>query len=451
MTSNGSGADSPTSERRLEDREVSLLLVESGTDSPPADTPAAGGPLVASYTILPNQQVRVRRPADPDWRLDASALVLDIPSEKEAILVMSPELRRIERGSGNADLVQRAARGLAAWRRERSRALRRLELPDRLLAFSEDLHRATTLRAAYAALAMHVARVVGGYTGIVYTPDGTGGTLRPVEHPGLAFGLAECALSAELCFRGPGLVHAEEVLAGAGGPFSNLAPIVRATGAATLPYVPLGQGSLLFVVERRAERVFEPEDWDLLRSVARLAELAIDRIELYDRVHDLSLTDPLTGLANRRRLDVVFEHSFAAARRGQKLSVVMIDLDGFKQYNDRFGHARGDEILRSFGAALREQTRGTDVVVRYGGDEFLVLMTGASRADAEQIVSRIRSRQPDVRFTAGIAEYSAAVNSPQGLVDRADCDLYATRRRRAAGTQSGTAERSRRRNGTGSR
>ena len=452
MTSNGSVEKSAASQRRLEDREVRLLLVEPGADAdaPSAEAPAAIGPQVACYTILSNQQVRITRPADPDWRFDASALVLDIPTEKEAILVMGPELRRIERGTGNTELVQRAARGIAAWRRERSRALRRLELPDRLVAFSEELHRATTLRAAYAALATHVARVVGGFTGIVYAHDGAAATLRPVEHPGLAFGLTECALSSELCFRGPGLVHADEVLATAGGPFSNLAPIIRATSAVTLPYVPLGQRGLLFVVERRAERIFEPEDWDLLRSVARLAELAIDRIDLYDRVHDLSLTDPLTGLANRRRLDVVFEHSFAAARRGQTLSVVMIDLDGFKQYNDRFGHVRGDEILRTFAATLREQTRGSDLVVRYGGDEFLILMTGASHADAEQIVSRIRGRLPEIGFTAGTAEYSAGVSSPQDLVDRADRDLYATRRKRASDTRSGTTGRSRQRNGVAS-
>jgi diguanylate cyclase (GGDEF)-like protein len=430
------GENSPQAQRRLEDREVSLLLVESGLSGANTDEPAVRGaqPLVACYTILPDQEPRITRPSDPEWCLDASALVLDIPTEKQAILVMGSELRRIERGDSDAELMQRAARGISAWRRARSRALRRLELPDRLVAFSEELHRATTLRAAYAALAAHVARVVGGYTGVVYTYDNGGsasGILRPVEHPALDLRMADCVLGPELRFGGPGLVHAEDVLASAGGPFSNLAPLVRATNAATLPYVPLGERGLLFVVERRAERTVEPEDWDLLLSVARLAELALDRIDLYDRVHALSLTDPLTGLANRRRLDVVLEHSFAAARRGQELSLVMIDLDGFKQYNDEFGHVRGDEILRSFATALREQVRGADLVVRYGGDEFLVVMGGASRSDADQIVARLRGGMTEIGFTAGVAEYSAALNSPQELVDRADRDLYATRRKRA--------------------
>src|SRR5688500_9886713 len=192
MTPSDPANHNAAAHRRLEDREVNLLLVESGVAAPVPENTGAQ-PQVACYTVLPNQEVRITRPSDPDWRLDASALVLDIPTEKEAILVMGSELRRIERGGGDAELIQRAARGIAAWRRERSRALRRLELPDRLVAFSEELHRAPTLRAAYAALATHVARIVGGYTGIVFAYDGASGdsgTLRPVEHPGVQFQLS---------------------------------------------------------------------------------------------------------------------------------------------------------------------------------------------------------------------------------------------------------------------
>jgi diguanylate cyclase (GGDEF)-like protein len=427
----------PVAHRGPEDSELDRFAVGSGLAPTTAAEPAAASapPLVARFTILPNQEVRVTRPLDPGWHLDAAALVLDIPTENEAILVVGPELRRIERGGSDEELMQRAARGISAWRRERSHTLRRLELPDRLVAFSEELHRAPTLAAVYAALATHVARVVGGYSGIVFAYDNGGsaaGALRPVEHPGIDRGLAECALGPELRFRGPGLVRADDVLATAGGPFSSLAPIVRATGAATLSYVPLGERGLLVLVERRVERVFGPEDWDLLLSVARLAELALDRVELFDRVHDLSLTDPLTRLANRRRLDGVLERSFAAARRGQELSVVMIDLDRFKEYNDSYGHLLGDEILRRFAAALRETVRESDLVVRYGGDEFLIVMAGASRSVAERIVARIRARTPDIEFTAGIAHYCAELNSPHELLERADQDLYATRRRRTA-------------------
>ena len=441
MTLEGSAEKSVVRHRRLEDGEVSLLLVESALTPAPADAPGVGGahPLVARYTMLPNQQVCVTRPSEPGWQLDAAALVLDIPTEKNAILVIDPQFRRIERGNGDADLMHRVARGIAARRRERARALRRLELPDRLVAFSEELHRASTLAAAYGALATHVARLVGGHTGIVYAvaDDVTiSGTMRPVAHPGIDLGLTECALGPELRFGGPGLVRADEVLASAGGPFSGLAPLARATHAVTLPYVPLGERGVLFVIERRAERVFEPQDWDLLLSVARLAELALDRIELYNRIHDLSLTDPLTGLANRRKLDVMLEHTFSAARRGQKLSLVMIDLDGFKDYNDEFGHIRGDEILRNFARALREHVRGSDLVVRYGGDEFLIVMAGAAQSDAEQIVARIQATMTEIGFTAGVAEYSTALTSPQELVERADRALYA-KRRRGRGTPRG--------------
>lgn len=442
----------PTRQRREEDRELSLLLVESGVthnDSTPADAAAAaapatppqrGGspePLVVRYTVLPDQEIRVVRPHQPGWRLDATALLLDIPTESEAILVVGPELRRIARGEGGNDLLNRAALSVVAWRKERTRAQRRLELPDRLLAFSEELHRAQTLPAAYATLATHVARVVGGYTGLVFVYENGGpgtATLRLVEHPRIAGGFAGAELAPTLRFGGPGLVRCAEVLAGGGGEFARLAPMIRATAAASLPYVPLGDRGLLFVVERRIERVFEPEDWDLLRSIARQAEFALDRIDLFERVHRLSLTDPLTGLANRRKMDVVLEHTFAAARRGQDLSVVMIDLDRFKEYNDRFGHLRGDDILRTFAGALHDHVRGSDLVVRYGGDEFLIVMSGATRLDADHIVARIRDAIPDIGFSAGIAQYTADLGSPEELLDRADRDLYAGRRLRSAVT-----------------
>jgi diguanylate cyclase (GGDEF)-like protein len=390
--------------------------------------------------------MRAVRPRQPGWRLDATAFLLDVATESEAILVVGPEVRRIERGEGGRELVERAARGVVAWRKERARAQRRLELPDRLLSFSEELHRAQTLAAVHATLVSHVARVVGGYTGLVYMFDGTS-ALHPVDHPGISAGLADCSLSSELRFGGPGLVNAKDVLAGMGSPFANLVPIIKETGAASMPYVPLGDRGLLFVIERRDERVFEPEDWDLLRSLARQAELALDRIDLYERVHALSLTDPLTGLANRRKMEVVLEHTFAAARRGQPLSVVMIDLDAFKEYNDEHGHLRGDDLLRKFAAALRDHVRGSDLVVRYGGDEFLIVMAGAAREDAEQIMDRIRDSVAEIGFSAGIGEYSAVVNSPQELVDLADRDLYAGRRLRGNNGRSSRPRTERRRKG----
>ncbi|NJD11609.1 MAG: sensor domain-containing diguanylate cyclase, partial [Gemmatimonadetes bacterium] len=396
--------------------------------------PAASEPLLVRYA-LDDDAVTATRPHQPGWKLDAAAFLLDLPTESEAVLVVGPELRRIPRGRGGSELLGRAAAGAAAWRRERARALRRQQLPARLLAFSEELHRAHTLHAVCSTLMTHAGRIVGGYTGVIYLYDNNGAgeeALYPLEHPWITRGLQDCSLSADLRFRGPGEVRADDVLPGTGSPFDNLSPLIRETGAATLYYVPLSEVGLLFVIERRAGRSLDADDWDLLRSVARQAEVALERVTLFQRVHELTLTDPLTGLGNRRKLEIELEPAFAAARRGQPLSVVMIDIDGFKDFNDLRGHLAGDDVLRRVADCLREQVRGADLVVRYGGDEFLLVMAGATAEAAETTVARIRAHLEDrINFTAGIAEYALQMSSPHEIVDAADQALYAVRRERA--------------------
>jgi diguanylate cyclase (GGDEF)-like protein len=422
-------------QRRLEDREVSILMVEpgvSGAGTAPDTGPDRSVPLVVRYGITTeDESVTATRPHQEGWKLDASAFVLDLPGESEAVLVVGPELRLIARGEGGPELLRRAAQGAAAWRRERARALHRLKLPDRLLAFSEELNRAHSLHTVCSALVDHVGRIVGGYTGLVYLHENVAGkeALRPADHPWISRRLAQTSLNSDLRFLGPGLVETEAVAAGSPGRFANLREVFQETGAARMAYVALGDWGMLFVIERRDARTFEAEDWDLLRSVARQAEVALERVSLFQRVQSLSLTDPLTGLGNRRKLEVVMEHAFSAARRGHPLSVVMVDLDGFKEFNETHGHVRGDEMLKLFAQHLQEQVRGSDVVIRYGGDEFLFVLTGTDADTAQVMVDRLAKRvQAPLHFTAGIAQYQPSMNSPSELIGRADHALYERRR-----------------------
>ena len=155
------------------------------------------------------------------------------------------------------------------------------------------------------------------------------------------------------------------------------------------------------------------------------------------RVEELAATDPLTGLYNRRHFGHVLEQLFAeASRYGTALACVMIDLDGYKQLNDGYGHAAGDQLLAVAGKVIRANMRKMDVAARYGGDEFVLLLPHAACADASAVVSRIRDeyrvasgvvlrRNEGVTMSVGIA--SLASNHPAGpdqLVACADAALY---------------------------
>jgi diguanylate cyclase (GGDEF)-like protein len=130
-------------------------------------------------------------------------------------------------------------------------------------------------------------------------------------------------------------------------------------------------------------------------NIARITEhaaLAIGNRRLLAALHGQANTDPRTGLANSRAFDLALEGALAARSIDQTLSVLMIDVDHFKQFNDRHGHPAGDEALRAFGGVLRSCMREGDLAARYGGEEFVVLMRGVDESVASVVAERIRAR-----------------------------------------------------------
>jgi diguanylate cyclase (GGDEF)-like protein len=173
-------------------------------------------------------------------------------------------------------------------------------------------------------------------------------------------------------------------------------------------------------------------------SLAAHAVVALENARLHGMVERQALVDGLTGLANRRAAsDALHAEAARAERLGTPLSVVLADLDGFKDVNDAHGHAVGDAVLRAFAAVLRETLRESDVAGRWGGEEFLLLLPGADEEGAAQLAERVRvalaergiPSAPELRVTAsfGVAEYAGETNTEE-LVAAADGALYRAKR-----------------------
>jgi diguanylate cyclase len=143
----------------------------------------------------------------------------------------------------------------------------------------------------------------------------------------------------------------------------------------------------------------------------------------------LAHTDGLTGVTNRRGLDDVLPLELDRAQRlGYPLSLVMLDLDYFKRFNDRRGHAAGDELLRNAAQAWRQQLRPSDWLARYGGEEFTLVLPSCDAQQAAQLVERLRPLTPETQtFSAGIAQRRNDETAAELLI-RADAALMTAKR-----------------------
>lgn len=166
-----------------------------------------------------------------------------------------------------------------------------------------------------------------------------------------------------------------------------------------------------------------------LLVVVRMAQLLRQLEAQTARVRELSRTDELTGLPNRRAWGAELPAAVERARRdGAGLAVAMLDLDHFKRFNDEYGHPAGDRLLKSAAAAWSEQLRGTDHLARYGGEEFIALLPGADTGESLQVLRRLMAATPlGQTFSAGLAQWNGVETSDE-LVARADAALYAAKR-----------------------
>jgi diguanylate cyclase (GGDEF)-like protein len=361
-------------------------------------------------------------------RGESLVLLLD-GADGEGVLVTGAVAGRVPHGSETPDLLDRAAVGASVFLREKTRTEKRQRLPDQLIGYFEALNAADCEGGVWRALAEHALRIVVAHTAVSLVRDPVRGLLRAPADPDARPGDYRACILWNDRLAAPGLIVSEDARADGPSPFA--APLFGDPATALVAHVPVGTEGVLVLTERREERIFEPEDWDVLRALALQAEMALRRVRLIESVRSLSLTDPLTGLGNRRHMEVVMTHAWAAARRGEPLVVMALDLDGFKEVNDAQGHDAGDELLCSVGLALRTEARGSDVVVRYGGDEFLVILPGGTVDGALALAERVRRRvEGRIGISAGVAAYEPDMDAPDHLIREADRRLYEAKARR---------------------
>lgn len=211
----------------------------------------------------------------------------------------------------------------------------------------------------------------------------------------------------------------------------------RLEGLAAFPllrdHAPFGVVAAFFA--RRRE--LEPAAIELVQAIALQAAQALARIRLQEELAHLALHDQLTGLANRALLREHIDSALAASERSaQPVAMMFLDLDGFKPVNDRLGHTTGDEVLREVARRLRAVVRETDVIGRFGGDEFIVLCPETDDVQAAVIAERLREavEQPmewlpagfAVSASVGVVVHSAGAHRPttDELLEIADSEMY---------------------------
>jgi diguanylate cyclase (GGDEF)-like protein len=183
----------------------------------------------------------------------------------------------------------------------------------------------------------------------------------------------------------------------------------------------------------------------LLMALGEQIGLALESARLYRDTRDLALHDPLTALPNRRLLDLNGANLVARARRYETpLSAIMLDIDGFKAFNDAHGHVAGDALLAKIAQIISARRRAADFAFRYAGDEFLCLLPETELETAAFVAERMRAAVAaagEATVSAGVATYNPQMESIANLIRAADAALYLAKhagRNRVERTVTGT-------------
>jgi len=215
-------------------------------------------------------------------------------------------------------------------------------------------------------------------------------------------------------------------------------PVLEGTAcAAALPIYHSEQLHGVLYVESAEPREFTVEDLQLLGTLADLISSAVHNAISYQRAQEQAMTDGLTGIRTHRFfMETLSAEWKRSTRAGRAFSIVLIDLDRFKFVNDFYGHLEGDIVLQRVARILEETCRRSDVVARYGGDEFVVLMPETNIEQARQLASKLRQilasdellREKNIGGSFGVASFPVHGSTPQELIQLADASMYLSKR-----------------------
>jgi diguanylate cyclase (GGDEF)-like protein len=213
--------------------------------------------------------------------------------------------------------------------------------------------------------------------------------------------------------------------------------------ALIVPMVVEGRSVGVMSCYARVRRAFNDDSIRLGIDLAGQAAIAIERARMQSALEEQANTDGLTNLLNHRALQERLDEELARAHRDDSMvAVLMVDLNRFKYVNDTYGHQAGDVVLRSAAAVLKSSVRAYDIVGRYGGDEFMVILPGTDAVDAVAVADRINERAAEteirigghrtmsLNLSVGLAVFPAQASTRQELIDAADRAMYKAKQRR---------------------
>ncbi|MFW6245249.1 MAG: GGDEF domain-containing protein, partial [Fibrobacterota bacterium] len=243
----------------------------------------------------------------------------------------------------------------------------------------------------------------------------------PDKHLGQMVAIGEGVIGLVAQSRNPLILHGH----GVGDGRLPQYPFDQWNGIMAVPLEAAGKlVGVLSLVEKSPLREFSQSDLELLTMFAQQAAMAIRTVQLLERARHQAETDSLTGLYNHRHF---FEMSKKEVNRSiqenRSLSAIMFDIDFFKQVNDTYGHSVGDQVITSISNLCRQVFRKADIVGRYGGEEFSVILPDTDIVKAREVAERIRKGIEEIRFTSSQGTFSVSISVGLACLNRRCCSL----------------------------